>query len=185
MNSHETTEGTAWDSNVDERIRLIANALAANDDVRTKLPGLKGLLDDYLDDHVEVHQQDFHRRLLQVFRDSKVDNTYQDLLGQFSAEEQSRISKFVGGEDAERVCCGFQLGLSKGVKEHIETMLSAEAVHISSAGPIHVNGLSMGELEEKDGPLHRFVHAIAELFVDTTTDKDTVLVSRSVLPPAT
>lgn len=184
MNSHTATQGTAWDTNVDERIRLIANALAANGDVRTKLPGLKPLLDDYLDDNVQVHQQDFHRRLLQVFRDSKVDNTYQDLLGQFSAEEQSRISKFVGGQDVEHVCCGFQLGLSKGVKEHIETMLSAEAVHISSAGLIHVNGLSMGELEEKDCPLHRFVHAIAELFVDTTADKDTVLVSRSDRPPA-
>lgn len=165
----------AWNQDVDSRIKLIDESLDKNESLRAKLPGFKSLLDDYLAPNVDVSNQDFHRRLLQVFRDSAVDNTYQDLLSHFNQDEQARISKFVDGEGLDDVCHGFDMGPSLGVREHHEVMAKADAVFVSSKGPEHVRGLSMGSLLERDNVFHQFVQKLAEFFGDE--EKDSVLVS--------
>lgn len=173
MDHHRDT--AAWHQNVDSRIGLIDEALDKDESLRAKLPGFKSLLDDYLASNVDVSKQDFHRRLLQVFRDSEVDNTYQDLLKHFNPDEQARITKFVDGKALDDVSHGFDMGPSLGVREHLEVMAEADAVHISSAGPVHVKGMSMGSLQERDSVFHQFVEKLAELFC--YDEKEFVLVS--------
>lgn len=175
----------AWDLSVDERIKLLATTLSENKDLQGKLPGLSSLLDDYLDDGIPVTQQDFFRRILQVFRDSAVDNTFQRLLDEFTSNEREKITKFVDGEPIEEVCRGFRdcgaAGISLGVREHLEKMNEADTVHVSSDGPVHVRGLSMGSLKERDCIFYNFVHEIAELLhIHTDAEKDSVLVSGAV-----
>ncbi len=173
MDPHRHT--AAWHQNADFRIRLIDEALDKDESLRAKLPGFKSLLDDYLASDVDVSKQDFHRRLLQVFRDSEVDNTYQDLLMHFNQDEQARINKFVNGEALDDVSDSFDMGPSLGVREHLKVMAEADAVHISSAGPVHVKGLSMASLQDGDIVFHQFVEKLAEYF--SHDEKDFVLVS--------
>ena len=170
-------DSAAWHKSVDERIRLITDTLNQDSSLDTKLPGLKPLLDDYLDGTFDspLRRQDFHRGLLQVFRDSAVDNTYQDQLAEFSSEERDRVASFVDGKPLDECCLGFKFGASLGVREHLSRMMEAEAVQVSSAGPVHVKGLSMGKLMERDGIFHKFVHKLAEIFGDDD-EKHSVLV---------
>ena len=163
---------------VDERIKLIADALAASVDLDAKLPGLKPLLDDYLAPDVDVPHRDFHRRLLRTFRDSDADSAYQDLLGQYDADEQSRVSRFVDGEGADACCEGdFEMGPSLGTREHMQCMVESAAVHISAGGPVRVSGLSLGALEERDTLFYRFIQMLRSLFRTGDSVKDTVLVN--------
>ena len=58
----------ASDKLVDDRISVIAGDLGDDDDFNHKeLPGLRSLLDDYLDPDIEVDRIHFTRRLLKVF----------------------------------------------------------------------------------------------------------------------
>jgi hypothetical protein len=164
---------------MDERIKLIHDALTGNDQFDDKLPGLESLLADYLSDDVEVGKEDFHRRLLRVFRDSKEDNTYQDILSQYSPEERARVEDFVNGKDLDEVSSGFEVKPSIGVREHMESMLKADFLYITADGPVHSKGLSMDDLKKKDGMLHKFVSAIFDMFKGSAAQEEPVLVSYS------
>ena len=154
---------SAWVVPVDDRIKLISERLDHNT-FAADVPGLKNLLDDYLDPKIPVEKVDFHRGLLKVFKQSQADNTYQDLLAQHTEEEQERLERFVEGESPQIVCDGFCPGPSLGFREEVQKLHSAELVKVSAAGPVHVDGLSGDELEEKDGLFHKLVHGLAELF---------------------
>jgi hypothetical protein len=169
---------SAWHLSVDERYALIAKALATNHELREKLPGLKSLLDDYLDRNVDITTEDFYRRVLQTFRDSTADYTYQDQLASFLPEERTKISRFVDGKSLTDVCHGFcaDMGPSLGVREHLNVMAESDIVHVSSTGPVYVKGLSMGNAEE-DGVFLKFVHDLARLLhLSEHHEKDTVTV---------
>lgn len=179
MNDHD--HPAAWHQPVDERIRLIRETLSSNSPLAAKLPGLKPLLDDYLAPTVDVGRQDFHRRILQVFRDSDADFTYQELLAKYDPDEQEKVSRFVEGQDADDCCDGFEMGHSLGVREHMEKMPGALAtVDVSSRGPVRVSGLSMGSLLERDNLFYRFVRGLCGLFVGLSPEKDSVLVCLDV-----
>ncbi|KAI0011317.1 hypothetical protein F4779DRAFT_238289 [Xylariaceae sp. FL0662B] len=179
--------GTSWENDTNDLIRLITKALNENPDVSAHFPGLKSLLDDYLDDNIDVDKFNFHRRMLRVFRESSTDNTYQDLLTEMTDDEKDRVERFVDGDESIDDCChGFNLNFSLGVREHIKTMLQTDSVTVSAAGPVHVAGLSSDELKKKDSIFHRFINGLWELFycLHTTTadgqpSKDEVVVYRN------
>ena len=79
MSTETAPSSKALDTPVDDRIKLIAERLEGNDFAQ-EVPGLKKLLDDYIDPDVPVDKVIFHRRLLAVFRDSRTDFTYENLL---------------------------------------------------------------------------------------------------------
>lgn len=128
---------------VDERIRFLADALEKHHILQHKLPGLKTLLDDYLDPGNDIgtdaNREGFHRRLLRVFRDSKVDSTYEDWLKKFRPDEQKCVADFVDGRSVSDAGKNFTFGSSLGVREHIELMHQAEG------GPVVVDGLNASE----------------------------------------
>ncbi|KXS94449.1 hypothetical protein AC578_5189 [Pseudocercospora eumusae] len=115
----------APDHDVDSRIREVAKALEAHAEFSDKdVPGLAKLLNDYLSDSVDVNSWDsgridFMRRLLKVFKDSPVDNTYQDLQQYYTKDENDRLERFVEGETAEKCSHGFCDGPSLGTRHHI------------------------------------------------------------------
>lgn len=119
----------APDHDVDSRIALLAEALEKEPEFADKdVPGLAKLLKDYLDPDVDVNgwdsgRIDFNRRLLQVFKDSPVDNTYQDLRERYTDEEKSRLDKFIAGETAEKCSHGFRKGPSLGTRKQIHNFL--------------------------------------------------------------
>jgi hypothetical protein len=83
----------SWEAPVDTRIQLIAGRLASdsNQEFKAKrVPGLKSLLDDYIAPDVDVDGVVFHRRLLQVFKQSE-DQTYEYILEQHTPDKQRRI----------------------------------------------------------------------------------------------
>jgi hypothetical protein len=160
----------SWEAPVDTRIQLIAERLASdsNQEFRAKrVPGLKSLLDDYIAPDVDVDDVVFHRRLLRVFKQSE-DQTYEHILGQHTPDEQRRIEAFVAGEKPEEISKDFVMGPSLGCREELEKMYSCESVvHISSAGPSAIKGLSNDDLKKTDGHwFHRAVQRLAEFFHD-------------------
>lgn len=156
---------SAWTLTTDQILQQLSDALGKHPDVAADFPGLKDLLDDYLDDKIDLHRIEFHRRLLRVFRDAPHDDTYQGLLGKLEEPERERVARFVdGGEGVEECGLGFEHTMSLGVREHIREMLGRDAVRIGKEGPVHVAGLSSEELKEKDGVFHQFVHGLASLF---------------------
>lgn len=126
----------SWDSQVDDRISHIAESLSKDEAFSQKeVPGLKSLLDDYIDPAVAVDNVDFVRRLLQVFRDSTTDDTYQDLLAKHTEDEQQKIADFVAGGDPSKISEDFQLGPSHGCREELKKLQDAHTVvHIASSG---------------------------------------------------
>lgn len=125
---------------VDERISIISQGLSKNEALQQRLPGLKALLDDYLDPSQSIgtdsDPEGFQRRLLQVFRDSQADFTYEDWLRKLQLSEQKRVVEFVDGGAVGDVSKGFTFGPSLGVREHFEMMAKTEG------GPVVVEGLN-------------------------------------------
>ncbi|KAJ4390706.1 hypothetical protein N0V93_004304 [Gnomoniopsis smithogilvyi] len=153
----------AWTKSVDDRIRFIAEGLHNHEHLQEKLPGLESLLDDYLDPQNAVgtaeDQEGFHRRLLQVFRDSEADSAYDDWLAKLTPDEQKRVAEFVEGHDCCEAGCGYTPGPSIGVREHVELMLS------DGSGPIVLDGLNGRKHDTTDGPiLTRMVASLTNAF---------------------
>ena len=158
----------SWEAPVDTRIRRIAESLASeeNHEFSTKrVPGLKSLLDDYIAPDIDVDYVAFHRRLLQVFKQSE-DQTYEHIRDQHTPDEQRRIEAFVAGGKPEEISKDFTAGPSLGCREELKKMYSCESVvHISSAGPTAIKGLSNDDLKKTDGHwFHRAVQKLAEFF---------------------
>jgi hypothetical protein len=122
-------------------------------------------LDDYIAPDVDVDNVIFHRRLLQVFKQSE-DQTYEQILAQHTPDEQRRIEAFVAGEKPEEISKDFTMGPSLGCRQALEKMRSCESVvHISGAGPTAIKGLSDDDLKKTDGDwFHRVVQKLAGLF---------------------
>ncbi|KAF8208699.1 hypothetical protein K438DRAFT_1961273 [Mycena galopus ATCC 62051] len=168
-------EPSAASKNVNQRIQIIVDGLEQKSEIREQLPGLQSLLSDYLSTDREVTSEDFHRRLLEVFRRSPHDTTYEGCLAQLRPDQRARVEQFVDGKPLEDVSKGFefQVGPSIGVKEHLELMATSNAVHISSNAPIRVKGLgSIEELKEADGIFHEFAMSLAKLFAPCLVKKD-------------
>jgi hypothetical protein len=190
-----TSTGTSasWDNDTNQLLQLIADALENNSRVNSDLPGLKSLLDDYLDENVDVGKVDFHRRMLQVFKRSTSDHKYEELLEYLTPDEKHRVENFVDGkEELEDIADGFEIGFSLGSREHIKDMIKTNSVTVSAAGPVHIDGLSHDELKMKDKILYKFVHGLWELFhcfhrdiEDEQLCKDEVVVSSPLSTPTT
>lgn len=168
----------AWTHKTDDRIGLIADGLRQHEHLQNKLPGLKSLLEDYLDTDnatgTDDDQEGFHRRLLQVFRDSDADFAYNDWLAKLAPEEKQRVSKFVDGRSLDKAGDGYVPGPSIGVREHVELMLSG------GTGPVVVEGLNDRGHGVKEGPfLWRMIEDLADVF--THAGRDSIVVSRSIM----
>ena len=162
----------SWDSSVDARIKVIVEKLGttSNDEFRkVQLPGLKDLLQDYISAKTDDSGIDFHRRLLQVFKRS-ADNTYEQLLGKHTQDEQDRLERFVKGAKLEDVGKGFVMGPSLGCREELQQLQPSRALHVPTAGPVHVEGLSGGESGHEDNAFLKIVHATANLFYSNHDD---------------
>ncbi|PSR85731.1 hypothetical protein BD289DRAFT_409085 [Coniella lustricola] len=135
-----TEQPRAWTHSVDERVAVIATHLHASPAMQTKLPGLKDLLDDYLDPSSSIgtdeDQEGYHRRLLRVFRDSKDDFAYEQWLTKLQLDDQKRVEEFVDGGSVEKAGRGYKHGVSLGVREHIEELVRG------GAKPVVVEGLN-------------------------------------------
>ena len=164
---------------VDERIKTIANRLADLDgDFRRKrFPGLRSLLDDYINPDVDINSVKFHRRLLQVFKKSE-DKTYEKLLAQHTSGERCRIEKFVAGGELKDVGKDFVLGPSLGCRDEIARMHKADSIfHLCATGPLHVRGLGIEELKHTDSHwFYEAIHKLAGLFHHDDQDNESVLV---------
>jgi hypothetical protein len=67
-----------------------------------ELPNLDKLIDDWYDEEVDVTKEDFHRRILEVFRDSKHTEVYEGVMAQFPDDTRGILQSFIDGEkDAE------------------------------------------------------------------------------------
>lgn len=160
-----STSREAWEHNTDELIGKLVQTLDSNEKYRENLPGLRDLLQDYLDDEFELSDIEFHRRMLRVFRDAPRDDTYQELLEEMDEEEKSRVEDFVAmGKDPDDSGKGYETKYSLGVREHLKSMMQRDAVVVSSSGPEHIHGLSSNDLRKKDSILHSFVHGLAKFF---------------------
>lgn len=123
-------------------------------------------MDDYLDPSSTIgtdeDKQGFHRRLLQVFRDSQDDFAYEEWLAKLQPDEQKRIQGFVDGDSAERAGREYMHGLSLGVREHIEELVKR------GAKPVVVKGLNDKRVQDSDrkkGLLREVVDDLIEPFM--------------------
>lgn len=119
-------------------------------------------------------QEGFHRRLLQVFRDSQADFAYEDWLTKHTLEDQKRIADFVDGHGLETACGGYKPGPSIGVREHVDLMLNA------GSGPVVVDGLNGRGHSKREGPsLKTIVGDLVDVF--THQGRESIVVSGSSL----
>ncbi|OHF04516.1 hypothetical protein CORC01_00368 [Colletotrichum orchidophilum] len=121
-----TSTSKAWDHSVDERIGHIAKGLLESPDFSNKeVPGLKDLLDDYINDDVDVDYVQFLRRLLKVFKDSETDRAYSHILLKHTDDGKR------GSRDSSRAMipnCVIQVGAQgiKKLKEPIHALAAKE-----------------------------------------------------------
>ena len=171
------SETLAWEKPVDERVELIAKSLD-NNDFAEKVPGLKSLLDDYLE--AQVDRESFLRRLLAVFKDSQADFAYEDLLKLHTEDERHRIEDFVAGKSPGEICDGFTMQPSLGVRDEVHQLLKAQVYSISAAGPALLESAKEGvsKLEALQHKFHDLLHNFADLF-HQHEDKSEVQVSSS------
>jgi len=163
-------DSPAWGHTTDYLLGEIRDALD-DSSLADELPELKSLMDDYLDEHFELDRVEFHRRLLRVFRDSPRDQTYQDHLALLDELERERLEHFVADDIPVDECShGFDMGMSMGAREHLSHMLQVDAVTIGHGGPVHIRGLSDGDLARLDGVLHRFVKGLGSMLVKGATN---------------
>lgn len=171
-------EHPAWGLQVDDRIKVIAEKLDQEDlqhFSNEHVPGLKDLLQDYLNPNTETTNIDFHRGLLRTFKDSKKDNTYQDLLQQYTKDERDRLEIFVKGAKPAEAGKGFEMGPSLGCRQELEKMHEAKVVTVSKAKIEHVDGLSDDDIKKHDGAMHWMVHGLRKiLHLHDDDDKDSV-----------
>jgi hypothetical protein len=121
-------KSVARDSSLNDRLSSVLEGLRKNADSTSKeLPGLGDLLKEWLAPDVDLDRLNLIRRLLKVFKDSP-DNTYQDLLGRHTADEKSRLERFVDGESAEKCGKGFEMLPNLGSREELESLLAAPLV---------------------------------------------------------
>jgi hypothetical protein len=164
------SDSPAWRHTTDHLLREIRDSLSDSSLVE-ELPHLKRLMDDYLDEHFEVDCVEFHRRLLRAFRDAPRDQTYQDHLALLDESERDRLERFVAdGAPIDECSHDFDMGMSMGVREHLSHMLQLDAVKIGRGGPVHIRGLSDGDLAKLDGVLHRFVKGLWKMLVKGVTN---------------
>lgn len=162
---------SAIEKNVDQRIQIIVEALAKHE-IQKKLPGLQGLLHDYLAPDVDVTAEAYHRRFLAVFKSSP-DTTFEECLAQLLPDQETRIKQFVDGSPLGEIARGFKNSSSQGVKEHVTLMNASDAVHVSSVAPMRVKGLGSDKLQNRDSGFHEFVTRLEELFQSLThVDKE-------------
>src|SRR5690554_6090315 len=101
--SRQPESSNAWTRTSDDLLRQLSDALPPGP-LDYALPGLKALLDDYLDGELDPGGVEFHRRILRTFRDAPHDDTYQVLLAQYDESNRERIERFVDlGESVEQV----------------------------------------------------------------------------------
>jgi hypothetical protein len=160
------TTSKSWDSQVDDRINDIAESLSKDETFSTEeVPGLKSLLDDYIAPDVEVNNVDFVRRLLQVFKGSKTDDTYQDLLAKHTDVEQEKISSFVAGGDPSRISEDFEMGPSYGCREELKKLQEAPTVvHVSAGGITRVKTEVEAVAQAEHDWFHATVNKLADFF---------------------
>jgi hypothetical protein len=129
MAATTTPPSKAWDHQVNDRVNHIVEKLDENPEFAQKeVPGLKDLLSDYASEDVTVSGVDFHRRLLQVFKDSETDGTYSWMLKQYTPEEQKQIEEFVAGGRPEDIGQTYTLGPSLGCREELAKLEQADSV---------------------------------------------------------
>lgn len=165
--------GSSWGHSVDERLWLVRDSLNADFSMQEKLPGLKSILDDYLDPHsdfgTDAQQETFHRRLLQVFRDSGADQTYEHWLEKLRPDEQKRVKDFVTGDSSKQVSQDFAFGPSLGVREHMKRLVESE--------PVIVEGLNSKRVARIDGWWSKLSCGLFVPFWERREDPDPIIVS--------
>jgi hypothetical protein len=172
----------SWDSQVDDRINDIAESLSKDETFSTEeVPGLKSLLDDYIAPDVELNNVDFVRRLLQVFKDSRTDDTYQDLLAKHTDDEQKKIASFVAGGDPTKISEDFEMGPSYGCREELKKLQEAPTVvHVGASGITEVKKRIESASQAEQDWFHSTVNKLAEFFCihSGELEADGVLVGR-------
>lgn len=164
---------SSWSHSVDERLCIIRDSLVANPSMQERLPGLKSILDDYLNPHsdfgTDAQQESFHRRLLQIFRDSEVDQTYMHWLEKLRPDEQQRVKDFVAGDTSKEVGRNFEFGPSLGVREHMKRLVESK--------PVFVKGLSSKREAKVDSLLSKLSCGLFVPFRGKKEDPDSIIVS--------
>ena len=111
---------------VEDRLRHIADHVRQDNEVNDhRLPGLASLLDDELNPDVDVSHEDFLRRLLRVFKDSKTDATFSSILSKYDPEESNRVHSFVNGSSIAHTGHNFEIGISLAAREEFQRTSSA------------------------------------------------------------
>ncbi|KAH6999374.1 hypothetical protein EDB80DRAFT_116528 [Ilyonectria destructans] len=202
MASALSTQPQSWDNSVNDRLGLISEKLDDNPKFRDEgVPGLKKLLDDYTSD--QVAQDDFHRRLLKVFKRSTTDGTYSQVLGDLTQTERDKVNAFVEQEKTpEELGRDFVLEPSPGCRDELCKLEQAEAaVHVSSAGSIDLlqgdgqagaavmSLMSTTTASQRNGPAHGggllkgIFEDIHNLFFDKEDDTGALVRRNGVIPP--
>lgn len=202
MAHHAPNHSACWHHTPSQRLDIIADGLAENEDIHKKLPGLRTLLKDTVNPEVPVSPAEFHQRLLRVFRQSDYDFAYEENLKKLSQDERDRVEKFVAEEKPiDDVSRDFDMCISLGVREHLQHLTGMDSAVVSSAGvralaavppggPVpgvdehapeetDVEGLSgrgrFDWLADRDNVFHSFLHKLKDLFTGHGAEHNVVV----------
>ncbi|KAG5791799.1 hypothetical protein H9Q69_009136 [Fusarium xylarioides] len=92
-----------------------------------ELPHLPELIDDWYNTDVDVTKEEFHQRILRVFKDSKHEQVYNGVMAQLPSETRKVLEDFIEGDKtadeagkAIKEVAPLELGAS-GISSHVQT----------------------------------------------------------------
>lgn len=169
------------DHTVRKRLELISNTLANDHVTHQQLPGLHNLLKDHL--KAPLSSEDFHRRLLRVFRNSEHDSAYEQCLDTLTPNERDCIEKFVHHDQPlDDVAEEFEVVPSAPVRDHLQHHEGVGFAIVSSEGVRVVRTNSdweevAGQPSNMGGCFHELLHKLRDLFTERRSEDPQVVVS--------
>ncbi|KAF4500718.1 Heterokaryon incompatibility 6, OR allele [Fusarium agapanthi] len=92
-----------------------------------ELPHLPELIDDWYNTDVDVTKEEFHQRILRVFKDSKHEQVYNSVMDQLPSETRKVLEDFIDGQktadeagEAIKKVAPLELGVP-GTSSHVQT----------------------------------------------------------------
>lgn len=134
------------------------------------VPGLADLLQDEASDHVTVSSEQFARRLLKVFKESK-EPTFTNTVAECTSDEQARLNKFTAGASVDSIAKGFQIGPTRGTRQefrHLHEAPKATLSQLSAVDAKHVR-TGTGAVEDAAAGEQVSLHAVDIGLHDDTT----------------
>jgi hypothetical protein len=114
---------------LEDRLHNIKKTLNQDKQAAEALPGLAEFLEKVVDPAKSIEQEEFIRSLLGVLKAGDED-TYNETLSRYDADEQAALESFVGGKALKDATDGLVLGPTIGARQAAQKLASSKKTNL-------------------------------------------------------